>query len=133
MRLREYKDYLKTNLELFGNVSKKSKSVALIFTTIVGLLCVCPIVCILVNLFMQFLGIKLVVISLIVLCGISFHLLLSLMCPIYYIALNELNKDLNIEISYKKLFIVSICDLFQIGFIIVMVILINILVINMFF
>lgn len=133
MRLREYKDYLKTNIELFSTVSKKSKILAFIFTIVVGLLCACPIVCLLVNLFMQYLGLKVVIVSLIALCGVLFHLMISLMFPIYYISLNELNRELNREISYKKLFIVSICDLFQIVFIIIMVVLLNILVINMFF
>lgn len=133
MRLKEYKDYLKNIIDVFSTVFKKSKSIAFIFTIIVGLLCASPIVCVIINLFMQCLGIKLVVISLIVLCGVLFHLIISLMAPIYYVSLNELNKDLNINVSYKKLFIVSISDLFQIVFIVIMVILMNILVINMFF
>ena len=133
MRLKEYKNYLKNLIDTFSTVSKKSKRIAFIFTIIVGLLCACPIVFLIINLFMQFLGIKVLIISLIALCGVLFHLLISLMYPMYYVALNELNKDLNIKVSYKKLFVVSICDLFQIGFIIIMIILMNILVINMFF
>ena len=133
MRLKEYKNYLKNLIDTFSTVSKKSKRIAFIFTIIVGLLCACPIVFLIINLFMQFLGIKVVILSLIALCGVLFHLLISLMYPMYYVALNELNKDFNIEVSYKKLFVVSICDLFQIGFIIIMIILMNILVINMFF
>ena len=133
MRLKEYKNYLKNLIDVFSTVSKKSKRIAFIFTIIVGLLCACPIVCLIINLFMQFLGIKVLIISLIALCGVLFHLLISLMYPMYYVALNELNKDFNIEVSYKKLFVVSFIDLFQIGFIIIMIILMNILVINMFF
>lgn len=133
MRLKEYKNYLKNLIDVFSTVSKKSKRIAFIFTIIVGLLCACPIVCLIINLFMQFLGIKVLIISLIALCGVLFHLLISLMYPMYYVALNELNKDFNIEVSYKKLFVVSFIDLFQIGFIIIMIILMNILVMNMFF
>lgn len=133
MRLKEYKNYLKNLIDVFSTVSKKSKRIAFIFTIIVGLLCACPIVCLIINLFMQFLGIRVLIISLISLCGVLFHLLISLMYPMYYVALNELNKDFNIEVSYKKLFVVSFIDLFQIGFIIIMIILMNILVINMFF
>ena len=133
MRLKEYKNYLKNLIDVFSTVSKKSKRIAFIFTIIVGLLCACPIVCLIINLFMQFLGIKVLIISLIALCGVLFHLLISLMYPMYYVALNELNKDFNIEVSYKKLFVVSFIDLFQIGFIIIMIILMNIFVINMFF
>ena len=127
MRLKEYKNYLKNLIDVFSTVSKKSKRIAFIFTIIVGLLCACPIVCLIINLFMQFLGIKVLIISLIALCGVLFHLLISLMYPMYYVALNELNKDFNIEVSYKKLFVVSFIDLFQICFIIIMIILMNIL------
>lgn len=133
MRLKEYKNYLKNLIDIFSTVSKKIKRIAFIFTIIIGLLCACPIVCVIINLFMQFLGIKLIIVSLIVLCGILFHLLISLMYPIYYVSLCELNKDLNIDVSYKKLFVVSICDLFQISFIIIMIVLMNIVFIYMFF
>ncbi len=133
MRLKEYKNYLKNLIDVFSTVSKKSKRIAFIFTIIVGLLCVCPIVCVIINFLMQYLGIKLVVVLLLFLCGALLHLLISLMYPIYFVSLSELNKDLDIDVSYKKLFFVSICDLFQISFIMIMIVLMNILFIYMFF
>ena len=133
MKLREYRDYSNGIVDSFSEVSKKSKIISLIFTIVTGLLCVSPVICIFVNLFIQFLGVKYVVITLISLCGILLHLVISCFYPVYFISLNVLNNNIDSKLSYKKLFIVSILDLFQIVCILIMITLMNVLVINMLF
>ena len=73
---------------------------------------------------MQHLGIKWVVILCIIAFGIFLHTFLSVMYPIYYFALNELNKDGKYfeKLSYKELFLYQFLDFITIMFIIVIVI-----------
>ena len=89
-----------------------------------------PLVCIYINLFMQFLGIKWLMTLTLISCGVIVHVFLSLLYPIYFIALNELNKDNSYidKISYKKIFITLITDWFMIIFIAVIIIVLVIIV-----
>lgn len=133
MKLTEFREYSNSIVDSFSKVAKKNKVIAFIFTIIIGIIFACPIVCILINLFIQFLGVKFVVIGLITFCGILLHLLISSLYPVYYISLNALDTNIDVELSYKKLFVVSILDLFQIIFIIIAITLMNILVVYMLF
>lgn len=130
MKVKECKNYFNEILESFASVSKKDKFKALAFCVLLGILFICPIVCLLINLFMQFLGNKVMMTILIILCGVFLHLLLSTLYPIYYLSLNELNKqnNYNDSLSFKKLFIALFTDWFMIVFIAVMVVLLTIFV-----
>ena len=133
MKIRECKDYLNNCISLYKDVSKKHKLIAGIFTIIVSILCIVPIVSILINLFMQFLGIKVMIVSLIALCGILLHFAIALLYPIYFISLNVLSDLIEEKISYRNLFISLICDWVQIIFIIIMIVAVSITVLNMLF
>ena len=130
MKIKECKNYFNDIVESFSGISKKKKLIATIFVILVGLLCFIPLVCIYINVFMQFLGIKWLIILSIISCGVILHILLSVMYPIYFIALNELNKDTCYidNMSYKKLFIVLITDWFMIMFISIMIVVLVIIV-----
>ena len=132
--IKECREYLDFVISSFDKTSKKNKAIALIFTVFLGLLISVCFVCIYINLFMQILGLKSAMIIVICSCGLLLHLILSFISPIYYISLNELNKDVNLEkISYKKIFISLITDWFMISFIIICVTVLVIFVNSMLF
>ncbi len=135
MKIKECKEYFNHIIESFESASKKNKLFSALFVILVGLLCLIPFVCIFINLYMQFLGIKVAMAFCIAICGIIVHLLLSLLYPVYYLCLNELCKDENVsnKLSYKRLFIALVSDLFMIIFITVIVIVLIIIVNYVFF
>ena len=135
MKIKECKEYFNHIVESFESTSKKNKLFSTLFVILVGLLCLTPFVCVFINLYMQFLGIKVIMAICLISCGIIVHLLLSLLYPVYYLCLNELNNDENIsnKLSYKRLFIALVTDLFMIIFITIIVIVLIIIVNYVFF
>ena len=75
---------------------------------------------------MQVLGIKYIIFSLIFICGVIVLLLVSFVNALYYTALNELIG--NEKISFKKMFIAGITELFTIILITVFIVIIIIFV-----
>ena len=75
---------------------------------------------------MQVLGIKYIIFSLIFICGIIILLIVSLVNALYYVALNELIG--NEKISFKKMFIAGITELFTIILIAIFIVIISIFV-----
>ena len=124
MFLNKRKKYLYSVLEVFLDVPFKKRFTAFLFTLICGILCIIPFGCVFINLIMQHLGIKWVVILCIIAFGIFLHTFLSVMYTIYYFALNELNKDGKYfeKLSYKELFLYQFLDFITIMFIIVIII-----------
>jgi hypothetical protein len=75
---------------------------------------------------MQVLGIKYIIFSLIFICGIIVLLIVSLVNALYYVVLNELIG--NEKISFKKMFIAGITELFTIILIAIFIVIISIFV-----
>ena len=126
MKIKECKNYFDKVSIMLGTARKIDKNKSLIFSILVGLLLIIPFTCLFINLFMQVLGIKYVIFSLIFICGIIVLLIVSLVNALYYIALNELIG--NEKISFKKIFIAGITELFTIILITVFIVIIIILV-----
>lgn len=126
MKIKECKNYFDKVSIMLGTANKKDKIKALIFSLIVGLLLITPFTCLFINLFMQVLGIKYIIFSLIFICGVIVLLLVSFVNALYYAALNELIG--NEKISFKKMFIAGITELFTIILITVFIVIIIIFV-----
>ena len=126
MKIKECKNYFDKVSIMLGTAKKIDKNKSLIFSILVGLLLIIPFTCLFINLFMQVLGIKYIIFSLIFICGIIILLIVSLVNALYYVALNELIG--NEKISFKKMFIAGITELFTIILIAIFIVLISIFV-----
>ena len=126
MKIKECKNYFDKVSIMLGTAQKIDKNKSLIFSILVGLLLIIPFTCLFINLFMQVLGIKYIIFSLIFICGIIILLIVSLVNALYYVALNELIG--NEKISFKKMFIAGITELFTIILIAIFIVIISIFV-----
>lgn len=126
MKIKECKNYFDKVSIMLGAAKKIDKNKSLIFSILVGLLLIIPFTCLFINLFMQVLGIKYIIFSLIFICGIIILLIVSLVNALYYVALNELIG--NEKISFKKMFIAGITELFTIILIAIFIVIISIFV-----
>lgn len=126
MKIKECKNYFDKVSIMLGTAKKIDKNKSLIFSILVGLLLIIPFTCLFINLFMQVLGIKYIIFSLIFICGIIILLIVSLVNALYYVALNELIG--NEKISFKKMFIAGITELFTIILIAIFIVIISIFV-----
>ena len=126
MKIKECKNYFDKVSIMLGTAKKIDKSKSLIFSILVGLLLIIPFTCLFINLFMQVLGIKYIIFSLIFICGIIVLLIVSLVNALYYVVLNELIG--NEKISFKKMFIAGITELFTIILIALFIVIISIFV-----
>jgi hypothetical protein len=126
MKIKECKNYFDKVSIMLGAAKKIDKNKSLIFSILVGLLLIIPFTCLFINLFMQVLGIKYIIFSLIFICGIIVLLIVSLVNALYYVVLNELIG--NEKISFKKMFIAGITELFTIILIAIFIVLISIFV-----
>ena len=126
MKIKECKNYFDKVSIMLGTAKKIDKNKSLIFSILVGLLLIIPFTCLFINLFMQVLGIKYIIFSLIFICGIIILLIVSLVNALYYVALNELIG--NEKISFKKMFIAGITELFTIILIALFIVIISIFV-----
>ena len=131
MKIKECKNYFDKVSIMLGTAKKIDKNKSLIFSILVGLLLIIPFTCLFINLFMQVLGIKYIIFSLIFICGIIILLIVSLVNALYYVALNELIG--NEKISFKKMFIAGITELFTIILIAIFIVIISIFVNYMLF
>ena len=126
MKIKECKNYFDKVSIMLGTAKKIDKNKSLIFSILVGLLLIIPFTCLFINLFMQVLGIKYIIFSLIFICGIIVLLIVSLVNALYYVVLNELIG--NEKISFKKMFIAGITELFTIILIALFIVIISIFV-----
>ena len=126
MKIKECKNYFDKVSIMLGTAKKIDKNKSLIFSILVGLLLIIPFTCLFINLFMQVLGIKYIIFSLIFICGIIILLIVSLVNALYYVVLNELIG--NEKISFIKMFIAGITELFTIILIAIFIVIISIFV-----
>lgn len=113
-----YREYLESIMICFKQYSKKDKFKALLLTFSIGLFIFIPVLLLFINLFMQYLGIKYMVIIFILVISLLLHLYISVMFSLYYLCLNNIinfthNFIYNKEetISFKKLFLAYFMDL----------------------
>lgn len=105
---RLYLDQVRTS---FSNCSKSNQNKASAFTLIIGILLMIPIICLAINFYMQLITVKVVFYLSVIVLIIIVHLLCSLVIPIYFISLNVI-CNLNISISFFKLFLAYLFDLY---------------------
>lgn len=126
MKIKECKNYFDCTCIELSKVDKKIKFKALGFIILIAILCLIPFVCLYINLFMQYLGIKIAIYGLIISCGVMMYILVNTLNVLYYVSLSELcDKE---KVSFKKLYLASLTDLFVIISILIFVILLIVFV-----
>ncbi len=107
--IKENKLYLNEIATELKKCNKKDKVKASLFTTLMGLIIIVPVLCLAINFYMQLVTVKTAFFISIAVLIIIVHLFSSIISPIYYITLGILSKT-NEEIKYKKLFIAYLFD-----------------------
>ena len=85
-----YREYLESIMICYKQYSKKDKFKALLLTSSIGLFIFIPVLLLFINLFMQYLGIKYMVIIFILVISLLLHLYISVMFSLYYLCLNNI-------------------------------------------
>lgn len=126
--IKDLKLYLENITALYAKTEKKIKLKAFLFTLIIGLFIMTPLLLVFLNLFFQFGGVKNIIFGIIIIISLLLHLFLAIIFPIYYIALETLTIDVEEKISFKKMFLAYLLDFISLIFLIIVSIVICVFV-----
>lgn len=113
-------NYSLTVMNYFSETDKKNKRIASIISTVIGILFAMAVTIIFVPLFMQFIFVKHVCIILIAMASLIAYVLICIMSSLYYVFLNNIS-NLNIDISFSKLFCSYLINPFSMGLLVIVI------------